>query len=86
MTSSITKSSAAVPSSHILVKLAGAIFSKPCHLQVQDVRLPEEVLDARLLMIVEAKMMVNRVAKRERNERMLEMRLRLWSFRGWKLC
>lgn len=49
-------------------------------------RLPEEVLDARLLMIVEAKMMVNRVAKRERNERMLEMRLRLWSFRGWKLC
>jgi hypothetical protein len=53
MTMNITKSKDAIPSLQILVKSAGAISSKPFHLQVQDVRLPEEVLDARLLMIVE---------------------------------
>lgn len=39
----ITKSKAAIPLLQILVKSEGATLSKPCHLQVHELRVPEEV-------------------------------------------
>ena len=76
MTRRMTKSKAAVPSLQIFVKFAGATFSKPCHLQVQELRLPEEVLDASLFVIMEAKMMVKRDANSPRKEMTVEEILR----------
>ena len=77
ITRKMTKSSAAVPSLQISVNFAGATFSNPCHLQVQEFNVPVEVLVARLLVTTAAKMVVNRVAKRQRkdaiDERMLSL-------------
>lgn len=71
------KSSAAVPSLQISVNFAGATLSNPCHLQVQEFNVPVEVLVAALLVMTAAKMVVKRVAKRQRkaaiDERMLSL-------------
>ncbi len=45
--SRITRSSAAMLCMQILEKPAGAMLSKPCHLQVQEVRVPASVLFVR---------------------------------------
>ena len=79
----MTKSSAAVPSLQISVNFAGAMFSNPCHLQVQEFNVPVEVLVARLLVMTAAKMVVNRVAKRQRKDTIDERMLSLRSFPGW---
>ena len=73
----MTKSRAAVPLLQISVNFAGATFSNPCHLQVQEFNVPVEVLVERLLVMVAAKMVVKRVAKRQKkdaiDERMLSL-------------
>ena len=77
ITKKMTKSSAAVPSLQISVNLAGATLSNPCHLQVQEFNVPVEVLAAALFVMTAAKMVVKRVAKRQRkaaiDERMLSL-------------
>ena len=75
----MTKSKAANPSLQIFVKFDGATLSKPCHLQVHELRVPEYMLYARLLVMTEAKMTVKRAAQRQINERMLEATFVLWS-------
>lgn len=78
----MTMSKAAVPRLHILEKSAGAELSNPCHLQVQEFREPDEVLEARLLVIVEEKIVVMRAITKLRKERRVDAILRLCSLRG----
>ena len=76
----ITKSTAAIPSLHIEVNSAGATLSKPCHLQVQELRLPLDVLGTSLFVMMDAKIVVNNEAVRQRKEVTVEMMLRVCSF------
>ena len=75
----MTKSKAAKPSLQILVKFDGATLSKPCHLQVHELRVPEYMLYAKLLVMIEANMTVKRAAQRQINERTVEAIFVLWS-------
>ena len=75
----MTKSKAANPSLQIFVKFDGATLSKPCHLQVHELRVPEYMLYAKLLVMIEAKMTVKRAAQRQTNERTVETMFVLWS-------
>lgn len=61
----------------IEVNFAGATFSKPCHLQVQELRLPLDVLGTRLLVMMFAKIVVNKDAVRPRKEVTVERMLRV---------
>ena len=60
----------------ILGKPAGAIPSKPCHLQVQEVSVPASVLFARWEVTVLAKAVVKIVTLRHRKEKTADSRLR----------
>lgn len=59
------------------VNFAGATVSKPCHLHVHEFRLPLDVLGARLLVMVDAKIVVNKEAARQKNDVMVEIMLRV---------
>ena len=79
MVRNITKSTAAVPWLQIEVNLAGATDSKPCHLHVQELRLPLDVLGARLSVMTDANIEVNNVAVRQRKEATVEIMLSVCS-------
>lgn len=66
-------SNATLPSLQILVKLAGDKSSCPCHLQVQLSREPVLEEAEKLEVMVEAKMVVKRVRKRERKARVVDV-------------
>ena len=70
----MTKSKAAMLSLQILVKLEGARLSKPCHLQVQELSVPEYVLEVELFVMTDAKMTVKRATQKQRIERTVETR------------
>lgn len=63
-------------SMQILGKPAGAMLSKPCHLQVQDVSVPASVLFARWEVMVLAKAVVKTVTLRHRKESRVDKTLR----------
>ena len=65
---------------HILPNSIGAMLWKLCHLQVQDMSVPEPVLPERCELMVLAKMVVNRVMKRPMKARIADAMLRRWNF------
>ena len=79
ITRNITKSRAAEPSLQIAVNLAGATLSNPCHLHVHEFNVPIDVLEACLLVMTKANIVVKRVAKRDREEDTAEMMFRVWN-------
>lgn len=54
------------------------MLSRPCHLQVQVMSVPDPLLSERWELMVLAKMVVNRVMKRPTKESTVDVMLRRW--------